>query len=183
MSRSLDFYQALKAIFLHIDHHEKDFLAQYNLNVPRFYVLVHLRDHPGITFIELSDLLLCTKSNTTRIVQGMQKDGLVLRQNHPADGRSYCLFLSEKGQILLESIFPVYLSQVKELMERFSPEQIERFLPISQQIENTLVPTSPQGRSAVEASAPAWWACEAGMPKSNKGSKARSFTQVSKEKP
>ncbi len=48
--------------------------------------------------MDLSDLLLCTKSNTSRIVQGMLKDGLLTRLNHPDDRRSYKLYLSEKGK-------------------------------------------------------------------------------------
>ena len=74
-----ELYESLKSIFLHIDNHEKAFLAKFGLNVPRFYVLMHVQQNPGINYIVLSDLLLCTKSNTTRIVRGMQQDGLITR--------------------------------------------------------------------------------------------------------
>ncbi|NLE83988.1 MAG: MarR family transcriptional regulator, partial [Chloroflexi bacterium] len=94
----MQLYESLKAIFLHIDNHEKTYLSDYGLNVPRFYILLHISHKPGISYIELSDLLLCTKSNTTRVMQGMYKDGLVTRKNDPEDGRSYNLYLTEKGK-------------------------------------------------------------------------------------
>ncbi len=98
------FYESLKAIFLHIDNHEKAFLNRFNLSIPRFYALLHIHNHPGINYIDLSDLMLCTKSNTTRVVQGMQKDGLVVRNMHPEDRRSFQLSLSPTGTASLSRI-------------------------------------------------------------------------------
>src|SRR5665648_428668 len=101
-------YDSLKAIFLHIDNHEKALFSEFDLTLPRFYVLLHLSKHPGINFIDLSDLMLCTKSNTTRIVQSMQKDGLVQREVHPDDGRSFQLRLTPAGQAALDRVLPQY---------------------------------------------------------------------------
>lgn len=134
------FYESLKAIFLHIDNHEKAFLSRYNLSIPRFYALLHIYNHPGINYIELSDLMLCTKSNTTRVVQGMQKDGLVLRKAHPADRRSFQLSLSKSGSLLFQEVYPEYLALVDRLMSLFSDEELERYAAASNHIENTLAP-------------------------------------------
>ncbi|MGI6250859.1 MAG: MarR family winged helix-turn-helix transcriptional regulator [Anaerolineaceae bacterium] len=133
-------YESLKAIFLHIDNHEKAFLGKHNLTVPRFYVLIHINNHPGINYIDLSDLLLCTKSNTTRIVQGMLKDGLITRKADPDDGRSYRLGLSVKGQALLDQVLPEYERFVNKLMSPLKAHEINRYTKVSQHIESTLAP-------------------------------------------
>lgn len=134
----MQLYESLKAIFLHIDDHEKHFLAQYGLNVPRFYILLHVGANPGINYIDLSEKMLCTKSNTTRIVRGMQRDGLIARQSHPEDGRSYQLFLTPAGGALLGRAYPAYERMVEALMASFSEDEISRFTCDSSHIESTL---------------------------------------------
>jgi len=135
-----DLYNSLKSIFLHIDNHEKEFLARFGLNIPRFYVLVHVENNPGINYIDLSDLLLCTKSNTTRIVRGMQKEGLINRENDPSDRRSYQLTLTKAGHDLFNRVYPDYKMLVDGLMSRLDKAKLEDYLKASSEIENTLTP-------------------------------------------
>jgi len=135
-----ELYESLKSIFLHIDNHEKAFLSRYGLNVPRFYVLMHVENNPGINYILLSDLLLCTKSNTTRIVRGMQKDGLITREVDPDDRRSYRLTLSKAGRDLFDRVYPDYKILVDGLMSRLDKAKLEDYLKASSEIENTLTP-------------------------------------------
>lgn len=133
-------YNSLKAIFLHIDNHEKAFLSQYNLSLTRFYALLHIHTNPGINYIDLSELMLCTKSNTTRIVQSMQKDNLVIRRSDPADKRSYQLVLTEKGESLVKRIYPEFVNLIDQLMSRFNDDELEKYTKVSNHIESTLAP-------------------------------------------
>lgn len=147
-SRRMVLYESLKAIFLHIDNHEKAFLSQYGLSLPRFYVILHIYNHPGINYIDLSNLMLCTKSNTTRVVQGIQKDNLVIRKSDPADGRSFQLYLTETGKALFERVYPAYLNQVDQLMSQFTDTELEHYTMVSQHIESTLAPNTGTGNSS-----------------------------------
>jgi len=92
--------------------------------------------------------MLCTKSNTTRVVQGMQKDGLVLRKAHPADRRSFQLSLSKSGSLLFQEVYPEYLALVDRLMSLFSDEELERYAAASNHIENTLAPDNLASRKS-----------------------------------
>lgn len=135
-----ELYESLKSIFLHIDNHEKAFLARFGLNVPRFYVLMHVEKNPGINYILLSDLLLCTKSNTTRVVRGMQTEGLINREVDPNDRRSYKLTLTEAGHDLFNRVYPDYKKLVDKLMSMLDKAKLEDYLRASSEIENTLTP-------------------------------------------
>ena len=135
-----ELYESLKSIFLHIDNHEKAFLAKFGLNVPRFYVLMHVQQNPGINYIVLSDLLLCTKSNTTRVVRGMQKEGLINREVDTNDRRSYKLTLTEAGHDLFNRVYPDYKKLVDRLMSMLDKAKLEDYLRASSEIENTLTP-------------------------------------------
>ena len=144
----MEFYKSLKAIFLHIDNAEKAFLNQFKLSVPRFYTLYHIYNHPGINYMDLTDLLLCTKSNTTRIVRSLQKEGLIDRKNHPNDGRSFQLFLTDAGKDLFERIYPQYLAHINWLMSHFTDAELNRYSLVSYSIENTLAEAILGGQSA-----------------------------------
>ena len=146
-TEKMEFYKSLKAIFLHIDNAEKAFLNQFKLSVPRFYTLYHIYNHPGINYIDLTDLLLCTKSNTTRIVRSLQKEGLIDRKNHPDDGRSFQLFLTDAGKDLYERIYPQYLAHINWLMSHFTDAELNRYSLVSYSIENTLAEAILGGNS------------------------------------
>ncbi|HNY83702.1 MAG TPA: MarR family transcriptional regulator [Anaerolineaceae bacterium] len=152
-NKEIVLYNSLKAIFLHIDNHEKALFSEFDLTLPRFYILLHLSNHPGINYIELSDLMLCTKGNTTRIVQSMQKDGLVQRVNHPADGRSYQLFLTVKGKATLERVLPQYNHLVDSLMSQFDDNKISYYTEVSKHIESTLAPKNGSSRTGAPLNA------------------------------
>lgn len=139
---NMHLYESLKAIFLHIDNHEKTYLSDHGLNIPRFYILLHISHNPGINYIDLSDRLLCTKSNTTRVVQGMVKDGLITRKNDVNDRRSYQLYLTEKGSDLLAAVYPGFVNEIESLMSCFNDQETSRFLEVSHQIESSLSPHS-----------------------------------------
>jgi len=147
-TEKMEFYKSLKAIFLHIDNAEKAFLNQFKLSVPRFYTLYHIYNHPGINYIDLTDLLLCTKSNTTRIVRSLQKEGLIDRKNHPDDGRSFQLFLTDAGKDLFERIYPQYLAHINWLMSHFTDAELNRYSLMGYSIENTLAEAILGGHSA-----------------------------------
>jgi len=105
-----------------------------------FYVLMHVENNPGINYILLSDLLLCTKSNTTRVVRGMQKEGLINREVDPNDRRSYRLTLSKAGHDLFNRVYPDYKMLVDGLMSKLDKAKLEDYLKASSEIENTLTP-------------------------------------------
>jgi DNA-binding MarR family transcriptional regulator len=138
-------YYSLKSIFLHIDNHEKLLLAQFNLSIPRFYMLMHIYDHPGINYIDLTELMLCTKSNTSRVVSAMQRDGLVERSVNPEDRRSFHLYLTERGSHLFKEVYTTYQEHIKQLLAKFSEDQLQSYTAVSAHIEEVVEPNEIVG--------------------------------------
>jgi DNA-binding MarR family transcriptional regulator len=97
MSDPQAIYHLLNEIFLILDDGDQRFFNRFNLTASRYYALFHLGQNPGISFSELSGLMLCDKSNITRIIKGLESSGLVVRRPHESDGRTLRLFLSEEG--------------------------------------------------------------------------------------
>ena len=98
MADSQKTYDLINEIFLILDDGDRRLFDQFTLTTPRFYALVHLGAQPGMSLSELSKLMLCDKSNATRIIKSMEADGLVLRRPHETDGRTLRLFLTPEGE-------------------------------------------------------------------------------------
>ena len=102
MTDTTRIYNLLKEVFFLIDDGDRQLFGEYNLSVPRFYILWHLGSEPGTSSRRLSELMICDKSNITRLTKGLEADGLVIRQRHESDGRTLRLYLTEEGKSIRE---------------------------------------------------------------------------------
>jgi len=131
-------YKSMKSLSLHLDDGERSLFSRFGLTTSRFYILKHIHKHPGISYIDLSELMLCTKGNTTRIVQGMLGDGLINRLENPQDKRSFQLFLTDSGKILYKEVNSAYQDYIFSLLSKLNEDQLENFEKVSNSIEDRL---------------------------------------------
>ena len=97
MNKIEQLYNIIKESFILLDDGDRHLFSEYNLSPPRFYAMAHINEEPGISSSELSTRLLCDKSNVTRIVRGLEQQGLIQRKPHETDGRTLRLYLTEQG--------------------------------------------------------------------------------------
>ena len=97
-------YNLLKQTFILLDDGDRRLFGQYNLSPTRYYALLHILEKPGLSSSELSERLLCDKSNVTRIVKGLENNGHILRKPHETDGRTLRLYLTEKGKSICTEV-------------------------------------------------------------------------------
>jgi DNA-binding MarR family transcriptional regulator len=97
-STTIRIYNLLKDLFFTIEDGDRLFFQERGLTVTRFYAMWHLSVQPGQTLRDLSDRMLCDKSNVSRIVKGLEREGLIYREQHESDGRAYRLFLTGTGR-------------------------------------------------------------------------------------
>jgi len=104
LSKREQLYNLIKQTFLLLDDGDRRLFDTYNLTPTRFYAMHHISEQPGLSSSELSERLLCDKSNVTRIVKGLEKQGLLERQPHEKDGRTLRLFLTRTGAIVCAQV-------------------------------------------------------------------------------
>jgi DNA-binding MarR family transcriptional regulator len=127
METAMSLYATLKEIYFSLDNGDRRLLEGYNLTVPRFYLLKHIAENPGINLTQLSTRMLTDKSNITRLIKGIEAEGLVSRQQHETDGRALSLYLTETGHHLLADALAAH--------NHFTQE---RFAPIHDQVNGLL---------------------------------------------
>ncbi|MCA9971583.1 MAG: MarR family transcriptional regulator [Anaerolineales bacterium] len=103
MSDKERLYNLIKETFLLLDDGDRRFFSRFDLTVSRYYALHHIGAQPGISFSQLSDRMVCDKSNVTRIIKGLEACDFVVRQPHETDGRTLRLYLTDVGKSVLNS--------------------------------------------------------------------------------
>ena len=91
-----------------------------------FYdVLVHLSEAPDrrLRMQELADRILLSKSGLTRLVDRMERRGLVRREASDADARGINAVLTDQGLATLEAAVPSHQQDLVELLSSVLTEQ------------------------------------------------------------
>lgn len=131
-------YNTLNEIFLILDDGDRRFFNNFELSSARYYALLHLLEQPGISFSELSTRMFCDKSNITRIIKGLESEGLVIRRPHETDGRTLRLFLSEEGKALCEKAATAHQHYNRERFSDLEEIKKDNLLEGLQQLKSSL---------------------------------------------
>lgn len=82
---------------------------------------------PGITQDKLQPLILLNKSNITRALDKLEKEGFITKERYPRDKRTVRLYPTEKAN----AIYPKMMAMEKEWMailaSGFTPEEKTQF--------------------------------------------------------
>ena len=95
---------------------EAELVAEHGLSLPAYEVLVKLSGEPdrSLRMSELSEAALLSASGVTRLVDKLQRDGLVVRRRCGSDARVIYCELTEYGMARLVEAYPTHLRGVRE---------------------------------------------------------------------
>jgi DNA-binding MarR family transcriptional regulator len=126
-------------------------LAEHGtLALGNYDVLVQLAEAPGnrLRMSELAQAVLLSRSGLTRLVDRLQKDGLVQRQPDPDDARGMYTVLTPKGRDTLRDASRVHLAGVRSLvLDRLSDDQLRQLQALMTQLDPAASPNAgaPEG--------------------------------------
>jgi DNA-binding MarR family transcriptional regulator len=90
---------------------------RFGLSAGKFTILMQLytakRELPPSEFASRAHV---TRATITGLLDRLEREGLVERQNHPRDRRMLTVHLTDKGKTLVESMLPGHFCQTRELM-------------------------------------------------------------------
>jgi DNA-binding MarR family transcriptional regulator len=92
--------------------------AKFETTLPRFDLMAQLERAPqGLKMSELSQRMMVTGGNVTGITDGLEKEGLVIREVDAADRRVFRVKLSAEGQRQFRRMAAEHEQWVIELFE------------------------------------------------------------------
>lgn len=95
---------------------EADLLAEHRLPLATYDVLVQLVESPDrrLRMTELAGRVLLSRSGLTRLVDRLQREGLVRREACDSDARGMFAVLTDEGYERLKAATPTHLRGVRE---------------------------------------------------------------------
>lgn len=109
----------------------------HGLTEAQFNVLNILSEAPeGMSQRELSDLLVVDRSNTTGLLDRMEKNGWVRRKDHPEDRRVYLVTLTADGRKLWQKVLPGYLAAVAKVTGELPEAEMKRTMETMQRLQD-----------------------------------------------
>ncbi|HEY0746560.1 MAG TPA: MarR family transcriptional regulator [Steroidobacteraceae bacterium] len=105
-----------------IKNHVRRALAkQFKMTLPRFDLMAQIERAPhGIKMGELSRRMLVTGGNVTGIVDQLERAGLIVRAEDPADRRAYLVKLTKAGRQLFTQMASEHETWIVELFSGMS---------------------------------------------------------------
>ncbi len=103
-------------------------LAQVGLNNSKFNILMIIRfvgGENGIQQNEISKQLLVTASNITKLLDKLEIDELITRNNKDGDRRVKIIKITEKGSGLIDKIWVDYNKTVNALTPNMTDDELD----------------------------------------------------------
>jgi DNA-binding MarR family transcriptional regulator len=107
---------------------DAELLATHDLPLTSYEVLINLQAAPGRRrrMAELADGVLLSRSGMTRLVDRLEREGLLERDQCTDDGRGTYAVLTEKGDAYLSRARPTHLDGVRErFLQHFEPGELQ----------------------------------------------------------
>ncbi|MEE4014724.1 MarR family transcriptional regulator [Roseibium sp. FZY0029] len=104
-------------------------VRELGLRVPEWRVLACLYDQDGLMITQLARYSLMEQSRMTRIVDQMEKRGLVVRKNDEGDGRRVRVHLTDTGQKLSSDVVEEAMEHERTLLSALNQADADRIKP------------------------------------------------------
>ena len=101
---------------------------RHGLPLTSYEVLLFLADSPDgrMRMSELADSVLLSRSGLTRLVDRLERDGLLEREQCEEDARGYFAAITDRGRTLFTEARRTHLAGVRErFLSRFSRDDLQ----------------------------------------------------------
>ena len=108
----------------------------FDITPEQWGILRVLREEEGISQKEIGDRLFKDKPNVTRMLDALERKGLIFRQ--PTDRRRYSIFLTKEGKKLQEELLPIVLQVQEKAINALAKNDLERLQNLLNKIYGNL---------------------------------------------
>lgn len=123
-----ELHDALSELIRVYAFRDRDRICCFDVSVSQCWALEGIVRGDGPTLNELAAELYLDKSTASRVVDGLERKGYVVRAPHPTDRRAVRLEATAAGRDLLERIRASILEEERQLLADLDPE-VRRALP------------------------------------------------------
>lgn len=118
----------------------QDFLDRFALSEGKLSVLLLLKNTPQhqLTPSEIADGACVTRGTITGLLAGLERAGLVIRDEDPRDGRRAAITLTQHGEELLGRLMDERYHHIDQLISCFTPEETHQLHTLLEKLSGNL---------------------------------------------
>jgi DNA-binding MarR family transcriptional regulator len=131
-------HRLIHDIYVLLDDGDRRVLEALKLSPLEFSVLQHLDQTHGRRLTDVGAELLCVKSTTTRVVDRLVADGLVVRTPDPDDRRAQRLLLTDRGAAVREESARLHRAAVDRRLGMLSPVEQHELVELLEKLRSGL---------------------------------------------
>jgi MarR family transcriptional regulator for hemolysin len=105
-----------------------------DITIDQGMVLKAIHENPDITLQRVGTTVFKDFASITRIVQGLERKGLLRRKPHPTDGRRSALVLTRAGESLLRTLEPIAQANRRQALDGIDAAQVARLRELLERI-------------------------------------------------
>ncbi|PWH82325.1 MarR family transcriptional regulator [Algibacter marinivivus] len=116
-------------------------IKSHNIDVTpeQWAILNRLNENSDLTQKEVAKLTFKDNANITRMVDKLEKKGLVIRHSDPNDRRSWNLSITKKGIEIRDLVEPLAVDILNKISKNISKKEMDSYNKISNKIINNLI--------------------------------------------
>lgn len=122
---------------------EAELIDEQSLNLSQYEVLLRLARAPGraMRMLQLAESVLLSPSGITRVVDQLERRGLVERKRCPSDARGYIAVVTSKGRARLRRAATVHVRGIRQhFTNRLTRRQLQQVASSLESIFRTAAP-------------------------------------------
>ncbi len=116
--------------------------AGVDITVDQWLVVKTIHESPDITLQKVGIAVFKDFASITRIVQLLERDGLLRRKPHPTDGRRSRLVLTKRGESVIRTVEPIAQAYRKRALEGIDADEAGRLRQLLKRIVENCEPGS-----------------------------------------
>ena len=141
--RVLDAYVKLSRALATVDATVHRPLADVGLTASRFGALEALWHLGPLNQRDLGRKILKSSGNVTVVVDGLERDGLVVRERDPADRRNVIVSLTAAGRARIETVYPAHVARLVAAFAHLHAEDVDRLAALAKRLGTRNAPSTP----------------------------------------
>ena len=119
--------------------------TQFGTTLPRFDLMAQLERAPeGLKMSELSQRMMVTGGNVTGVTDGLEKEGLVVREVDPADRRVFRVKLTAEGERQFRRMAAEHEQWVIDLFANLSAKQKKQLADLLGELKRHITEPPPE---------------------------------------
>lgn len=111
---------------------------QGGLTTAQFSVLETLYHKGEMTISQATKKILSTPGNMTVVIKNLEKEKLISRIENPDDKRAKIIKITEKGNNLIENIFPKHIQDLEDSFSTLSSDEKENIIILLKEISRNI---------------------------------------------